>query len=200
MENPIGKPEEMIYDWWIFMDFPYLYWFIGGYINPLVYHHSANILKWSCEGGDVLFSDRRVWRQVKTHGFPWMPAYLDVNRLVLGFLTDPNLIKLGLLVLTHTDITYLYKVVVGSGYLEIWRRVKIHYFLYERVDDYPWMPVIMWTPGCQVFWSSDIGAMVDPPTKWEERKSSLIPRITGHQGSAISPWGFTPRTVQERGL
>jgi hypothetical protein len=21
MENPIGKPEEMIYDWWIVMDF-----------------------------------------------------------------------------------------------------------------------------------------------------------------------------------
>ena len=81
--------------------FPYLYWFIGGYINPLVYHHFPNILKWSYEGGDVLFSDRRVWRQVKTHGFPWMPAYLDVNRLVLGFLTDPHLIKLGLLVLTH---------------------------------------------------------------------------------------------------
>ena len=33
--------------------------------------------------------------------FPRMPAYLGVNRLVLGFLTDPHLIKLGLLVLTH---------------------------------------------------------------------------------------------------
>lgn len=62
---------------------------------------SFSILKWSYEGGDVLFSDGRVWRQVKTHGFPRMPAYLGVNRLVLGFLTDPHLIKLGLLVLTH---------------------------------------------------------------------------------------------------